>query len=338
MLKSVFRRVRKGIKDVGSFAGGEGKGIMSIALPLLLGAGILPGGKKFGLETLFGNLGTAGNFLFGNPAASYGRREQAMGEEGGASPQGFLSKIFGGGGGGGGGAIGEGIKGLFSLFMGQKAQKELEKEKAEELRKEKEARERYEVVSRKFGRPGEPEYFGGTPYVDEMIKGTVYDPKTDQTYDYYDRETDTYGHFQGDESGRIINRNQGGIAQLNVGGNRGSIPFNPNNKISGILPVQRATGGIMDEMVSEQIFDPRMSGNQMMNQIKKNPGITEFFPPKFGEIRGPGGPKDDKIPAMLSDGEFVMTAKAVDNAGGPKAMYGLMNALDPESSKGKGII
>ena len=122
-----------------------------------------------------------------------------------------------------------------------------------------------------------------------------------------------------------------GIAQLNVGGN-------PSNTMSFKIPARRATGGIMDEMVSEEIFDPRMSGNQMMNEIKKNPGITEFFPPKFGMIEGPGGPKDDKIPAMLSDGEFVMTAKAVDNAGGPKAMYGLMNALDPESSKGKGIV
>jgi hypothetical protein len=120
-------------------------------------------------------------------------------------------------------------------------------------------------------------------------------------------------------------------------GGLGAMPFNPNNKISGIIPA-RATGGIMDEMVSEEIFDPRMSGNQMMNQIKKNPGITEFFPPKFGMIEGPGGPKDDKIPAMLSDGEFVFTAKAVDNAGGPKAMYNMMNKLDPESSKGKGIV
>ena len=77
---------------------------------------------------------------------------------------------------------------------------------------------------------------------------------------------------------------------------------------------------------------------KMMNEIKENPGITQYFPPKFGEINGPGGPKDDKIPAMLSDGEFVMTAKAVDNAGGPKAMYNLMNKLDPESSKGKGIM
>jgi len=55
---------------------------------------------------------------------------------------------------------------------------------------------------------------------------------------------------------------------------------------------------------------------------------------KRGMVYGPGGPKEDKIPAMLSNGEFVMTAKAVDNAGGPNAMYNLMNKLDPESSKG----
>ena len=36
---------------------------------------------------------------------------------------------------------------------------------------------------------------------------------------------------------------------------------------------------------------------------------------------------------MLSNGEFVMTAKAVQNAGGPKAMYKAMNKLDPESSR-----
>jgi hypothetical protein len=112
--------------------------------------------------------------------------------------------------------------------------------------------------------------------------------------------------------------------------------------------VQAKTGGVIglalggndfsEEVMSEEIFDPRMSGNQMMNEIKKNPGITDLFPRKLGQIAGPGGPKDDKIPAMLSDGEFVFTAKAVDNAGGPKAMYNMMNKLDPESSKGKGIM
>jgi hypothetical protein len=61
------------------------------------------------------------------------------------------------------------------------------------------------------------------------------------------------------------------------------------------------------------------------------------FPRRQGQISGPGGPKDDLVPAMLSDGEFVMTAKAVDNAGGPRAMYNLMNRLDPDSSTGMGV-
>jgi len=56
-----------------------------------------------------------------------------------------------------------------------------------------------------------------------------------------------------------------------------------------------------------------------------------------GNVSGPGGPKDDMIDAKLSDGEFVMTAKAVENFGngdryaGAKKMYQMMNKLDPES-------
>lgn len=42
-----------------------------------------------------------------------------------------------------------------------------------------------------------------------------------------------------------------------------------------------------------------------------------------GFVSGPGGPKDDKIPAMLSDGEFVLSAKAVKNLGVP-----LLHALN----------
>ena len=58
------------------------------------------------------------------------------------------------------------------------------------------------------------------------------------------------------------------------------------------------------------------------------------FPRRTGAIAGPGCPKDDRVPAMLSDGEFVMTAKAVRNAGGgsrregAKKMYKLMNRLE----------
>ena len=41
-------------------------------------------------------------------------------------------------------------------------------------------------------------------------------------------------------------------------------------------------------------------------------------PGKGGKVKGPGGPKSDRVPARLSNGEFVMTAKAVRGAGVPK--------------------
>ena len=174
--------------------------------------------------------------------------------------------------------------------------------------------------------------FGGSPFLKDRFQGLAYDPVKEKSYDYITRDGE-YKDFTVDDDGRIIEDiqvsrgfNKGGIAALNFGGAPHRMSFAINQQ-----PVlKRAVGG--------EIFDPSMTGGEMMNEIKENPGITQYFPPKFGEITGPGGPKDDKIPAMLSDGEFVMTAKAVDNAGGPKAMYNLMNKLDPESSKGKGII
>jgi hypothetical protein len=67
-------------------------------------------------------------------------------------------------------------------------------------------------------------------------------------------------------------------------------------------------------------------------------GGSAEYPRKNGHISGPGGPKDDKIPAMLSDGEFVFTAQAVRNMGngsrraGAKKMYALMKALEGRSA------
>jgi len=56
-----------------------------------------------------------------------------------------------------------------------------------------------------------------------------------------------------------------------------------------------------------------------------------------GEIDGPGTGTSDSIPAMLSDGEFVMTAKAVRGAGGndrkegAKKMYAMMRKFENEA-------
>lgn len=58
------------------------------------------------------------------------------------------------------------------------------------------------------------------------------------------------------------------------------------------------------------------------------------FPRRNGAIDGPGTGTSDDVPAMLSDGEFVMTAKAVRGAGhgdreaGVKTMHNLMKAFE----------
>jgi hypothetical protein len=58
------------------------------------------------------------------------------------------------------------------------------------------------------------------------------------------------------------------------------------------------------------------------------------YPRKQGAINGPGTGTSDSIKALLSDGEFVFTAKAVRGAGqgsrrkGAKRMYQLMRSLE----------
>ena len=63
-------------------------------------------------------------------------------------------------------------------------------------------------------------------------------------------------------------------------------------------------------------------------------GNSPSYPRLNGEINGRGTGISDSIPARLSDGEFVLTAKAVRNAGngsrreGAKRMYKLMHMLE----------
>jgi hypothetical protein len=93
------------------------------------------------------------------------------------------------------------------------------------------------------------------------------------------------------------------------------------------------------------VNDPDQSGGNMtptMTNTFSGGGITGYAaggnPPSYprlnGEINGRGTGTSDSIPAMLSDGEFVLTAKAVRNAGngsrreGAKRMYKLMHMLE----------
>jgi len=63
-------------------------------------------------------------------------------------------------------------------------------------------------------------------------------------------------------------------------------------------------------------------------------GDIANFPRRDGAISGPGTETSDDIPAMLSDGEFVMTARAVRGAGngsrerGMRKMYNMMSQFE----------
>tara|TARA_R100001244_G_scaffold100028_3_gene74620 strand:- start:602 stop:1645 length:1044 start_codon:yes stop_codon:yes gene_type:complete len=166
-------------------------------------------------------------------------------------------------------------------------------------------------AARARGEDPNPADFGLAPTPQErMVSETM-----------YDETTDSY-------------KNSGGLAGLQGGG----MPYDETEQFSEEI-VQTPTG--MEELwqLRDQVNMPRsMRSETIGGVVGLALGGEPMFPRKRGAIHGPGGPKEDKIPAMLSDGEFVMTAKAVDNAGGPHEMYNLMNRLDPDSSrKPKGI-
>jgi hypothetical protein len=135
----------------------------------------------------------------------------------------------------------------------------------------------------------------------------------------------------------------------------GSQPFNPQpvgpTEVAGNYmpytpsPYMTPSGAIGG---SQPIYQPyntaSMYTNLMPPQYRANGGIASLakggYPRRTGQISGPGTPTSDSIPAMLSDGEFVMTAKAVRGAGkgnrlaGAKKMYALMHQLERNAARG----
>jgi hypothetical protein len=90
-------------------------------------------------------------------------------------------------------------------------------------------------------------------------------------------------------------------------------------------------GNVLTNIVNPIKVNPDAS-NAIVNYGKKDGGIMDLQ--DGGESVGPGTGTSDSIPAMLSDGEFVMTAKAVRGAGGgdrregARKMYEAMDNLE----------
>jgi len=189
--------------------------------------------------------------------------------------------------------------------------------------------------------------FGGSPFMKDRFRGLTFNQDDQKFYDQRDFDNQTFSNFIANDQGEIIDpatgevirpeggdlegMNMGGIAMLDSGGD-------PSDK--GILSSLRDDEGIKEiDILMDNFGMSFEEAKEYLESIADNKAAGgQAFPRKIGQISGPGGPKDDKVPAMLSNGEFVFTAKAVDNAGGPKAMYNMMNKLDPESSKGRGIM
>ena len=86
------------------------------------------------------------------------------------------------------------------------------------------------------------------------------------------------------------------------------------------------------EVFGGLMYDPK-TGTFLTPQVVGT-GRRPEFAADGGAISGPGTGTSDSIPAMLSDGEFVMTAKAVRGMGGGSRkkgaaeMYKMMNKLE----------
>jgi hypothetical protein len=123
----------------------------------------------------------------------------------------------------------------------------------------------------------------------------------------------------------------------------GSIPIGPPSTVVP-MGVTNTPGGVAQPYNVAGLYGiPIIYGpdGQPRRMAKGGDATMTQFPRKTGPINGPGTGTSDDIPAMLSDGEFVFTAKAVRNAGGGSRrkgaarMYKLMKKLEGGAVKGK---
>jgi len=90
--------------------------------------------------------------------------------------------------------------------------------------------------------------------------------------------------------------------------------------------------GIVDGM--EFNLNNEEERKEYFRRVREKQGIGRMMAANGGEVNGPGTGTSDSVPARLSDGEFVLTAKAVRGAGGgdrdlgAARMYDMMSELE----------
>ena len=113
----------------------------------------------------------------------------------------------------------------------------------------------------------------------------------------------------------------------------GLLPAGTLPELSGGKPRGMSAGGIMAFAQGGAV--------QMQEGGEMDPSM---FPRMDGDINGPGTETSDDIPAMLSDGEFVMTGRAVRGAGSyemqadPNGIISLMPTLEEDRERGMDLM
>ena len=130
----------------------------------------------------------------------------------------------------------------------------------------------------------------------------------------------------------------GGIASLSAA------PATPATQNLPNLPQSTVATNQLADLAARAQKDYLFAMNDKKAAFMNMGGIAGLaqggYPRRTGQISGPGTETSDSIPAMLSDGEFVMTAKAVRGAGkgdrraGAKRMYALMHQLEQNAARG----
>ncbi len=134
------------------------------------------------------------------------------------------------------------------------------------------------------------------------------------------------------------------VRQINTesGGNPNSVNANDSNgrggtqRVAGILNFLQSTFEAHN-ITGGDYMDPGSQIAAALPYVAKRWGVDENGAPLQigrgqgfafgGGVRGPGGPKGDQIPAMLSDNEHVLTSEDVDAMGGQSAVYAFRGAL-----------
>ena len=96
------------------------------------------------------------------------------------------------------------------------------------------------------------------------------------------------------------------------------VPERPGSQVS----TQTLPGNSARRRSTQMNIQP-IGGSKVTFANKGTALKRPMFMPNGGQMRGPGGPKDDLIPVMASNGEYMLSKAAVDAAGNGSHAQGL---------------